>query len=359
MLTGEGLVAVHLNAQPPVRMAPRFGLFADIPAPNAVLSAPLPVFALDDCAAAKAPECVKRDGDVMHDASDGGDDDESSTGEAGDRLKRPLRRVDKRKKIRRVNSRHFARAPVFTHTYSHLQIRGDASLPSVTREAHLKEMERIRKQKELEDIEILARRQKEPGEIIDISSGDEAVGADPSAAAPQLNPTQLGPLVCTVQSERVVVNIEMELSRKLKHHQMEGVKFMWGHLSDAEGFGCILADEMGLGKTLTSLVTLHALALAGICKNALVVCPSLVISTWTEQTEKWLPQSCSMSRVCAISPEVPASKRFSKLQTWADGGGLCIIGYEMFREICGQPDSPIAELLTATPDVVIADEGDK
>ena len=132
---------------------------------------------------------------------------------------------------------------------------------------------------------------------------------------------------------------------------------MWGHLSSTEGFGCILADEMGLGKTLTSLVTIHALSLASICKHALVVCPSLVISTWSEQTEAWLPSNSLMRNLFVISPEVPPGKRFGKLKSWADIGGLCVIGYEMFRESCAQPDSVIAVLLTATPDVVIVDEG--
>jgi hypothetical protein len=168
---------------------------------------------------------------------------------------------------------------------------------------------------------------------------------------------EFGPLVCTVSSRHCAINLEAELVSKLKPHQLEGVKFMWGHLSHSDGLGCILADEMGLGKTLTSLVTLHALRVANICKHALVVCPSLVISTWSEQTEKWLPKSSGMSHLCVISPEVPHAKRFGKLQSWAKLGGLCVIGYEMFREACAQPESPTAVLLTATPDVVVVDEG--
>jgi SNF2 family DNA or RNA helicase len=237
------------------------------------------------------------------------------------------------------------------------QIRGMNALPSVTREARQKEAERIRKQKELDEIESLARAAKDVDEIIDISSGDEAAAADASVAAPVTITSEMGPLICTVASRPCVVNVETELLSKLKCHQLEGVKFIWGHLSDSDGFGCILADEMGLGKTLTSLVTLHALRLAGVCKHALIVCPSLVISTWTEQTEKWLPKSSGMRRLCAISPEVPHAKRLSKLQSWADQGGLCVIGYEMFRETCAQADSSSAVLLTATPDVVVVDEG--
>jgi transcriptional regulator ATRX len=229
-------------------------------------------------------------------------------------------------------------------------------LPVLTREAHQKELDRIIKQKELDEIERL--KKSEIDEVIDISSSDEAVCAHPISFTTLKCASEIVPLVCTVASDRFVINLEAELVGKLKAHQLEGVKFMWGHLSNAEGFGCILADEMGLGKTLTSLVTLHALSLATVCRHALVVCPSLVISTWIEQTEKWLPSSSAINRLCVISPEVPIAKRFGKLQSWADDGGLCIIGYEMFREVCAQPDSPSAVLLTATPNVVIVDEGE-
>jgi SNF2 family DNA or RNA helicase len=231
-------------------------------------------------------------------------------------------------------------------------------LPSSTREAHKKEADRIRKQKELDALELLARQEREIDQIIDISSGDEAVSAQPKAGTTHTGVSEFAPLVCTVASDRLVVNLDEELVSKLKSHQLEGVKFMWGHLSNADGFGCVLADEMGLGKTLTTLVTLHALSLANVCKHALVVCPSLVISTWIEQTEKWLPSTSCISRLCVISPEVPPAKRLGKMRAWSEEGGLCVIGYEMFREVCSQPDSPSAVLLTATPNVVIVDEGD-
>ena len=186
----------------------------------------------------------------------------------------------------------------------------------LTREAHQKEQERIRKQKELDDLEHLARKQRENDDIIDISSGDDAAASGPNASATHDAASEFVPLVCSVASDRFTVNLEPELLSKLKPHQLEGVKFMWGHLSNSDGFGCILADEMGLGKTLTTLVTLHALSLASICKHALVVCPSLVISTWIEQAEKWLPKGSGMCRLCVISPEVftsPNSSPFCSL----------------------------------------------
>lgn len=238
------------------------------------------------------------------------------------------------------------------------QIRSEAALPYLTREAHQKELERKRKQQELDNLELLARKERDMDDIINISSGDEAVKTNSISLAHHTAACDFGPLVCNVDSQRFVVNLEEELISKLKVHQVEGVKFLWGHLSNPDGFGCILADEMGLGKTLTTLVTLHALSLASVCKHALVICPSLVISTWSEQTDKWLPKSSKICNLCVISPDVPSARRYSKIHSWADEGGLCIIGYEMFRETCAQTDSPSAVLLTMTPDVVILDEGE-
>jgi hypothetical protein len=93
-------------------------------------------------------------------------------------------------------------------------------LPSLTREAHQKEHERIRKQKELEEIEQMARRDKESSDVIDISSGDEACAARAVASPPRSAASDLVPLVCTVASDRRVVNLEPELVGILKSHQV-------------------------------------------------------------------------------------------------------------------------------------------
>jgi hypothetical protein len=93
-------------------------------------------------------------------------------------------------------------------------------LPSLTREAHQKELERIRKQKELDELEQIALRDKESTDIIDISSGDEVCAARAAASPPRSAASALGPLVCTVASDRRVVNLEPELVGILKSHQV-------------------------------------------------------------------------------------------------------------------------------------------
>lgn len=53
--------------------------------------------------------------------------------------------------------------------------------------------------------------------------------------------------------KKVAVVIDPLLGRKLRPHQVEGVKFLYKcttGMTDENAFGCIMADEMGLGKTV-------------------------------------------------------------------------------------------------------------
>jgi len=48
--------------------------------------------------------------------------------------------------------------------------------------------------------------------------------------------------------------VDPVLGRKLRPHQVEGVRFMFDCVNSTAGSsGCILADDMGLGKTLQSI----------------------------------------------------------------------------------------------------------
>lgn len=56
------------------------------------------------------------------------------------------------------------------------------------------------------------------------------------------------------QMQRVPVVIDPKLSKVLRPHQIEGVKFLYNcttGLIAENAFGCIMADEMGLGKTVS------------------------------------------------------------------------------------------------------------
>ncbi|KAJ2913251.1 hypothetical protein MD484_g7183, partial [Candolleomyces efflorescens] len=86
----------------------------------------------------------------------------------------------------------------------------------------------------------------------------------------------------------VPVVLDPILSRKMREHQIEGVKFMYEcvmGLRKHEGNGCVLADEMGLGKTLQTIGLIWTLLrqnpYAGpipAARKVLIVCPVSLIT---------------------------------------------------------------------------------
>ncbi|KAE9417742.1 hypothetical protein Angca_006100 [Angiostrongylus cantonensis] len=91
------------------------------------------------------------------------------------------------------------------------------------------------------------------------------------------------------------------VSRHLRTHQKEGVRFIFSALKD--GHGVILADEMGLGKSIQAIVATMALlkqqSHSSHCvpKKCLLVVPSSLVSNWKCEFRKWfhgarLPLDC-------------------------------------------------------------------
>lgn len=65
-----------------------------------------------------------------------------------------------------------------------------------------------------------------------------------------------------MNSHPVHVVVDPLLSKVLRPHQREGVKFMYDCVTGVqipESYGCIMADEMGLGKTLQCITLLWTL----------------------------------------------------------------------------------------------------
>uniref|UniRef100_A0A0K0EVT3 DNA repair and recombination protein RAD54-like n=1 Tax=Strongyloides venezuelensis TaxID=75913 RepID=A0A0K0EVT3_STRVS len=98
------------------------------------------------------------------------------------------------------------------------------------------------------------------------------------------------------------VAVDPVFGKKLKPHQMEGVKFMYDCVTGSKienNYGCILADEMGLGKTLqciTLVWTLLRQSLHGTSTidKAVIVCPSNLVGHWEEEFTKWLGDNVSL-----------------------------------------------------------------
>ena len=87
---------------------------------------------------------------------------------------------------------------------------------------------------------------------------------------------------------QVHVVVDPILTKVLRPHQREGVKFMYDCVTGvqiADQQGCIMADEMGLGKTLQCITLVWTLLKQSPdCKptiqKAVVVAPSSLVKNW-------------------------------------------------------------------------------
>ncbi|KAL1696209.1 SNF2 family N-terminal domain-containing protein [Schizophyllum commune] len=136
----------------------------------------------------------------------------------------------------------------------------------------------------------------------------------------------------------VPVVIDPVLGRRLRPHQVEGVKFLYEcvmGLRKHEGQGCILADEMGLGKTLQTITLVWTLLKQNpffgptpAVQKVLIVCPVSLVNNWKSEFHKWLGRDRVGVTVCDNSNK--------GLQTFLHGGKhqhVLIIGYERLRTV--------------------------
>ncbi|CAG0881245.1 unnamed protein product [Cyprideis torosa] len=96
--------------------------------------------------------------------------------------------------------------------------------------------------------------------------------------------------------QQVHVVVDPVLSKVLRPHQREGVKFMYDCVTGVQivgSFGCIMADEMGLGKTLQCISLMWTLLrqspnMKPTIEKAIVVAPSSLVKNWYNEIAKWL-----------------------------------------------------------------------
>ena len=101
-----------------------------------------------------------------------------------------------------------------------------------------------------------------------------------------------------VSKHPVHVVVDPVLSKVLRPHQREGVKFMYDCVTGVQiegAHGCIMADEMGLGKTLQCITLMWTLLKQGpdctpLIDKAIIVAPSSLVKVRT----------CTLSRFRTI-----------------------------------------------------------
>ncbi|KAJ9653547.1 helicase [Neophaeococcomyces mojaviensis] len=152
----------------------------------------------------------------------------------------------------------------------------------------------------------------------------------------------------------VDVVLDPILSKHLREHQREGVRFLYECVMDLRNFGgqgCILADDMGLGKTLQTIALIWTLVKQNpiykddpVIKKVLIVCPVTLVQNWKKEFRKWLGHD----RLGVMSFEDKGSRL-----SMFDGRNfkVMVVGYERLRTI--------AEDLTrgAGIDLIVCDEG--
>ncbi|KAG5342819.1 hypothetical protein C0989_008769 [Termitomyces sp. Mn162] len=132
--------------------------------------------------------------------------------------------------------------------------------------------------------------------------------------------------------DKVPVVIDPKLSKVLRPHQVEGVKFLYkcasGMLMENQ-YGCIMADEMGLGKTLQCIALLWTLlkqsprAGKPTIEKCIIACPSSLVKNWANEFEgpsvKWLGKDAL--NPLAVDGKGGKSELLEKVARWVAASG--------------------------------------
>ena len=147
------------------------------------------------------------------------------------------------------------------------------------------------------------------------------------------------------ETKEVLVEVNKKLVKKLKPHQLKGIKFMWDACfeslaqiqSEKIPGGAILAHCMGLGKTLQTVTLTHTVLenkRTGV-QRVMVICPVNTVKNWQDEYDKWLTGDLELD-VYEMSKEKDNWGRADRISQWFREGGILIIGYEMFRNLVNE-----------------------
>ncbi|KAF3490512.1 DNA repair and recombination protein RAD54 [Arthroderma uncinatum] len=143
---------------------------------------------------------------------------------------------------------------------------------------------------------------------------------------------------------KVPVVIDPRLSKILRPHQVEGVKFLYRcttGLVDKNASGCIMADGMGLGKTLQCITLMWTLlkqspeAGKPTVQKCVIACPATLVGNWANELVKWLGKDAINPFV--IDGKASKAELISQLRQWAIASGrsvvrpVLIVSYETLR----------------------------
>ncbi|KAI6132160.1 DNA repair protein, SNF2 family [Pisolithus croceorrhizus] len=162
---------------------------------------------------------------------------------------------------------------------------------------------------------------------------------------------------------KVPVVIDPRLSKVLRPHQVEGVKFLYrcatGMMVENQ-YGCIMADEMGLGKTLQCIALLWTLIKQSphpgkpAIEKCIIACPASLVKNWANELVKWLGKDAIS--VLAVDGKGGKAELIGKVTRWVEARGrnvtqpVMIVSYETLRTL-----SPY--LVNCSIGLLLCDEG--
>ena len=182
-----------------------------------------------------------------------------------------------------------------------------------------------------------------------------------------------------VNFDEPYVSLNQHIAQRVKLHQIEGIRFLWREIiDDPKHQGCLLAHTMGLGKTMqviSLLVTIRQCVLSNdqrvrayipetlLDNRVLILCPPSLLENWFDELLMWAPKDL-------LGPirKITGSKDISEIQAWAEGEGVCLLSYDLFRWMINPPKGKgiataskedIEKWLLEEPTLVVADEAHK
>eukprot|EP00760_Papus_ankaliazontas_P019514 PhM_4_TR18031/c2_g1_i1/m.37160 len=141
------------------------------------------------------------------------------------------------------------------------------------------------------------------------------------------------------------------IPRKLRGHQIEAVRFLWGRVVEGPNHGAIIAHAMGLGKTATTAVFVSLFLNHSPPRTRVVVlAPKSTLHSWCQEITTWGFAEASRSGLFLIDETV--TDRRAVVQLWEQKGGVLVMGHRMMLRMEGET---LDALQTCA--VVVCDEG--
>ncbi|KAJ9445751.1 Protein CHROMATIN REMODELING 20 [Diplonema papillatum] len=119
----------------------------------------------------------------------------------------------------------------------------------------------------------------------------------------------------------------------LKTHQIEGIRFLWKHLSS--GRGCLLAHSMGLGKSAQAIIAINLLMKHSGTKTVLLVTPKSTLPGWTAEVPLWTKKAGFPALKMTVIGDDAWQARSENVRKWHKTGGVLAMSYELYGNMVG------------------------